>query len=63
MGDDTEAAINALKNTLEENPAWGSLDAVKEERVHVMDKSLFNVKPNARWGEAYRILYEILIDG
>jgi hypothetical protein len=25
-----------------------------------MDKNLFNLKPNHRWGEAYAILEEIL---
>ena len=34
--------------------------AVREGRVHVMDGSLFNLKPNSRWGEAYEQLAEIL---
>jgi hypothetical protein len=25
-----------------------------------MDKTLFNLKPNARWAESYEILYEKL---
>lgn len=62
MGDDTEAAMKSFENMLLENPAWGSLEAVKADRLHFMDKTLFNLKPNARWGEAYQKLYEILTE-
>ncbi len=60
MGDDTEAAKRSLSRIMEENPAWNDLDAVKENRMHFMDKKLFNLKPNARWADAYEQLYEIL---
>lgn len=49
-----------LEETLLRDPAWQSLTAVEEGRYHVMDPSLFNLKPNARWGEAYEILADIL---
>lgn len=62
MGSDTQAAINSLENMIKENPAWSELDAVKNGRLHVMDKTLFNLKPNARWAESYQILYEKLIE-
>lgn len=62
MGNDTKAAETALENMMKENPAWNTLEAVRENRLHVMDKSLFNLKPNSRWAEAYRTLYEILIN-
>lgn len=58
MGSDTEAALGSLDRLMEENPAWGELSAVKEGRLHVMDKTLFNLKPNDRWAEAYETLYE-----
>ena len=61
MGSDTEGAVAALGKMLSENPAWATLDAVASGRVHVMEKRLFNLKPNARWGEAYFKLYETLI--
>lgn len=61
MGDDTDAAINSLKKIMNENPAWNELRAVKENRMHFMDKKLFNLKPNVRWADAYEQLYEILI--
>ncbi len=60
MGSNTDAAKASLENMMKENPAWSTLKAVKENRLHVMDKTLFNLKPNARWGEAYEILYETL---
>ena len=60
MGSNTDAAKRSLENMIKENPAWGTLDAVKNGRLHVMDKKLFNLKPNARWAESYGILYEKL---
>lgn len=60
MGSDTAAAKKSLENMMKENPAWSTLDAVKNGRLHTMDKALFNLKPNARWAESYEILYEKL---
>ena len=60
MGSNTDAAKRSLENMIKENPAWGTLDAVKNGRLHVMDKKLFNLKPNAQWAESYGILYEKL---
>ena len=62
MGTDTEAAIRNFENMVKENPAWGTLSAFKEGRVHYMDKTLFNLKPNARYAQSYRILYEKLLE-
>lgn len=59
-GDD-EAGMRAyVRQYFAEHPAWAQLTAVKEGRVHFMEKNLFNLKPNHRWGEAYEILEEIL---
>ena len=44
-----------------DHPLWNELDAVKEGRVYFMEKELYNLKPNHRWGEAYRKLQEILL--
>ena len=60
MGSNTEAAEQSLENLIKENPAWSTLEAVREGRLHIMDKRLFNMKPNLRWAEAYEILYEKL---
>jgi iron complex transport system substrate-binding protein len=59
MGSDTEAALASFYNMIDENRAWQGLDAVASGRVHVMDKSLYNLKPNSRFAEAYVKLYEI----
>ena len=61
MGDDTEKAIDNLNQMMNENPAWGTLDAVAEGRLHLMDRKLFNIKPNADWAESYEKLSEILL--
>lgn len=62
MGSNTQAAVQSLENLLKENPAWGTIDAIANDRLHIMDKKLFNLKPNARWAESYRVLYETLTD-
>lgn len=60
MGNDTDAALDNLKRMIEENPAWGQLGAVKENRLHIMERRLFNIKPNAEWAVAYEKLAKIL---
>ena len=62
MGSDTEKAERVLIEMLEDDPAWAGLDAVKENRVHVMDKRLFNLKPCDKWASAYEILVTILCE-
>ena len=61
MGDDTEKALDNLNQMMNENPAWGTLDAVAEGRLHLMERKLFNIKPNADWAESYEKLSEILL--
>ena len=60
QGSDPTKAEAMLDKTLLSNPAWDTLTAVKEGRFHVMDQNLYNLKPNARWGEAYEKLADIL---
>ena len=62
-GDDTEGMKAYVENMMQENPAWQQLTAVKEGRLYFMDKNLYNLKPNHRWGEAYEKLEEILENG
>lgn len=61
MGDH-EKAMDSLQKTMDENPAWGTLSAVKENRLNVMEKTLFNIKPNADWAKSYEKLSEILLE-
>ena len=60
QGTDSSKAEAILESTLLSNPAWSELTAVKECRYYVMDANLYNMKPNARWGEAYEKLADIL---
>ena len=62
-GDDTEGMIANVEAMMRENPAWLQLTAVKEGRVFYMDKNLYTLKPNHRWGEAYVQLEGILENG
>ena len=55
-----EGAQAMLEGTLLQNPAWEGLTAVQEGRFYLMDQQLYNLKPNARWGEAYEGLADIL---
>ena len=63
QGSDQEAAQKVMEQTLTSNPAWNSLTAVREGRYYVMDKTLYHLKPNDRWGEAYQKLADILYGG
>ena len=57
---DPSAAEQVVESTLLSDPAWNSLTAVREGRFHVLDQTLYNLKPNERWGEAYEQLAQIL---
>ena len=60
MGASQEAALESLDELLHSDPAWQTLTAVKEDRVEVLPKHLFHYKPNARWGESYQMLAELM---
>ena len=60
QGSDPTDARQSLETTLLSNPAWGQLTAVREGRFYTLDHALYNLKPNARWGEAYEKLADIL---
>lgn len=60
QGADSTAAQATLETALLSNPAWGQLRAVQEGRFYTLDHRLYNLKPNARWGEAYEKLADIL---
>jgi iron complex transport system substrate-binding protein len=60
QGADAAAAQKSLNAALLSNPAWSGLRAVREGRFITLDHRLYNLKPNARWGEAYEGLADIL---
>lgn len=55
-----EAESRAYFDSLISQEGWRSLTAVKEGRVVYLPKELFHFKPNSRWGEAYKTLYDEL---
>ena len=61
-GDDMGAVKAAVYAMFAENPLWQQLDAVKNGEIYFMEKELFNLKPNARFYEAYEKLDRILYD-
>lgn len=63
QGSNQEAAQKVMEQTLTSSPAWNVLTAVQEGRYYVMDKTLYHLKPNDRWGEAYQQLADILYGG
>ena len=60
MGSDEDAALAALDASWGQSPAWQALRAVSAGRVYVLPKDLFHYKPNARWGESYAYLSNLL---
>ncbi len=60
QGSSKEAAMEQIENMLTSHPAWASLSAVQNGNYYVLDKRLFNLKPNAKWGEAYKQLADII---
>lgn len=60
MGASEEAALAMVDELLVQNPAFAALDAVEDGRCIVLEKDLFHYKPNARWGESYEKLANIL---
>ena len=63
VGDDKEKVDAYIQQFIDDNPIWKELTAVKEGRVYSMDKALYNLKPNDRWGEAYENLEQLLSEG
>ena len=60
MGSSDEAAMAYMSSTFENDPAWAGLSAVKNGQYVLLPRELYHYKPNARWGESYAYLAEIL---
>lgn len=60
MGSDHEKIMERLKTDAQDNPAWASLKAVKNDKYIVLPKDLYMYKPNDRYPEAYKGLAEML---
>ena len=62
-GTDAAAAQANLEKNLLANPAWGKLRAVTQGNFYLLERRLYNLKPNALWGDAYEKLADILYGG
>ena len=60
MGNSTDKIEANLKSTLYDKEFFNQLNAVKNDKVYILDKQLFNNKPNERWAQAYQILFDYL---
>lgn len=60
VGTDTKAAERNFTQSVESNPAWSELSAVKAGNYKVLDSAHFMSKPNAKWDESYTILGKAL---
>ena len=59
-GDNVQGIQEHMQQFQADNPAWSQLTAVKTGKVYAMEKALYSLKPNHRWGEAYQRIEEIL---
>lgn len=59
MGDEN-AAKEYLANNIENNPAWSTISAVKNNNYIILPKELFHYKPNNRWDDSYEYIAKIL---
>ena len=57
---DLNEGQSQLEASLTFNPIWDTWQAVQNGRVFYLEKELFHQKPNARWGESYEILAQLL---
>ena len=56
-----EKALASFSELFSSQSAWESLSAVKKGKYFLLSKDMFGLKPNAKWGTAYREAYELLI--
>ncbi len=54
-----DKAMESYREAFESKPVWQDLTAVKEGRVFVLPKDLFQYKPNNLWDEAYAYIYDL----
>lgn len=62
MGDDYDATMAGFEDMLMNNPIWSTLPAIQNDRLHIMDRELFHLKPNEKWAESYEKLSRILLE-
>jgi len=58
-----EEAARANIESMLSGDLWSHLTAVREGRYEILPRDMFHFKPNMRWAEAYRYLYNVLQGG
>lgn len=58
-----EKAMQSFTDSFEDQPAWQSLEAVKNDHVVILPKELFSLKPNDKWAQAYQTAYDAVYGG
>ena len=56
-----DAAKAYMTESIESNPAWAEMTAVKNGRYIFLPKDLFHYKPLNRWDESYAYLADYLL--
>jgi len=59
-GENAQEAARILEELTAADPAWNQLDAVKNGKFITLESELFLYKPNERWDEAYKMLFDYL---
>lgn len=60
VADNSNEIRAGVNDFFDDNPLWKELTAVQNGQVYFLDKNLYNMKPNARWAEAYEKLEQML---
>ncbi|MDR2201877.1 MAG: ABC transporter substrate-binding protein [Clostridiales bacterium] len=61
--DADEVTTALIQTTYGDNPVWNALDAVKNNKVYYLPKTLFHNKPNRKFAEAYKLMAQKLYPG
>lgn len=59
-GDDQRGMEEHLNDIFGKDPRWGELTAVENSHAHMLDKRMFQFKPNELWADAYETLASYL---
>lgn len=57
---DDKTVSDALKTLYGSNAVWNSIDAVKNEKIYFLTKTLYHNKPNSKFALAYQNLAKVL---
>lgn len=59
QGKENEAS-KVYSDVFTSQDVWKELNAVKNNRTYLLPKDLFQYKPNEKWADAYKYIYEII---